>query len=94
MFLDTNRRYELRDIEPQMNAPSRACLRHALRTGGRTHALRSNAWILHCGGHDGDERRFVVPGLCLNWRGAGSLAAQGAGVRQWRHFSNKGRIWV
>ncbi len=22
-----------------------------------------------------DERRFIVPGLCLNWRGAGSLSA-------------------
>ncbi len=52
MFLDTNRRYELRDIEPQMNAPSRA-------SGGRTHVLRSNTWILHSGGHGADERRFV-----------------------------------
>ncbi len=52
--------------KPQMNAPSRA-------SGGRTHVLLRNMWILHSGGHDADERRFVVPGLYR--RRKGSLAA-------------------
>jgi hypothetical protein len=39
-----------------------------------------------------DERRFVVPGMCLNERGAGSmrLAAQEVGMRQWRLAERSG----
>ncbi len=46
--------------EPQMNAPSRACLRHALRTAGRIHVCpRAYVSMLH-GEHDADECRFTI----------------------------------
>ncbi len=39
--------------KPQMNAPSRA-------SGGRIHVCLRAYVSMYCGGHDADERRFVI----------------------------------
>jgi len=41
-----------------------------------------------------DERRFVAPWMCINWRGAGSmrLAARGTRGRWWVRAKGRGIV--
>ncbi len=70
--------------EPQMKAPRVTPLE-----GVSTYALRSIRvrGVENPQGFGIDERRFIVPGLYVSWRGAGSPPA---GLRLWRRAEGRG----
>ena len=66
--------------KPQIKAPRVAPLE-----GASTYAPGGAYVSMHCGGHNADERRFIVSDMYR--RGAGSLPA---GLRQWRRAEGRG----